>query len=66
MKTLLKPLSFLGLILTSVPPILLFLGKLEMGQMKLWMGIGMVLWMLTAPFWINKKTEDGRQETKEN
>lgn len=54
MKILLKIASFAGLALSIVPPILLFLGKMEMGSMKLWMGAGMVVWMLTAPFWINK------------
>lgn len=56
MKNLLKPLSFIGLLMTIVPPVMLFSGNLEMGQMKLVMGLGMVLWMLTAPFWVNAKS----------
>ncbi len=66
MKSLLKLVSLAGLILSIVPPILFFLGKMEMGSMKLWMGVGMVAWMVTAPFWINKKTANGRLETEEN
>ncbi|MBN7811019.1 hypothetical protein J0A68_08635 [Algoriphagus sp. H41] len=54
MKPLLKIISFAGLLLSIGPPILLFAGKMEMDSMKLWMGIGMVAWMSTAPFWINK------------
>ena len=65
MKNLLKLLSLVGLILSIVPPVMLFLGKMEMDSMKLWMGVGMVAWMVTAPFWINKKMEDGRLETEE-
>ena len=65
MKNLLKLLSVVGLILSIVPPVMLFLGKMEMDSMKLWMGVGMVAWMVTAPFWINKKMEDGRLETEE-
>jgi hypothetical protein len=33
------------------------LGKVEKDSMKVWMGIGMVLWLVTAPFWINKSAE---------
>ena len=65
MKNLLKLLSLVGLILSIVPPVMLFLGKMEMDSMKLWMGVGMVAWMVTAPFWINKKMENGRLDTEE-
>jgi len=54
MKSILKIISLLGLLLTLIPPILFFLEKMEMGSMKIWMGIGMLAWMGTAPFWINK------------
>lgn len=66
MKFLLILLSLIGLIATIVPPILMFLGKMELDPMKNWMGAGMLLWFVTAPFWINKKQEDGRPETDEN
>lgn len=54
MKSLLKLGSLIGLILTIVPPVLFYQEKIELESMKLWMGIGMLIWMLTAPFWINK------------
>lgn len=56
MKNLLKLLSLAGLVMSILPPILFFLGNMEMGSMKLWMGVGMVLWMTSAPFWVNKPT----------
>jgi hypothetical protein len=56
MKSLLKLVSVIGLVLSIVPPVLFFFGKMEMSSMKLWMGIGMLAWMVTAPFWINKKS----------
>ena len=65
MKSMLKIGSLIGLMMTILPPVLFFLGKMEMASMKFWMGIGMVLWLVTAPFWINKKKEDGRPETEE-
>ena len=66
MKSLLKIISLIGLILSIVPPVLFFLGKVELNSMKLWMGIGMLAWMLTAPFWINRQQEEMRPETEEN
>ncbi|MBN7803277.1 hypothetical protein J0A67_20545 [Algoriphagus aestuariicola] len=60
MKNILKIVSFAGLVLSIVPPVLLFLGKLEMDPMKLWMGVGMVAWMVTAPFWINKSSQQSQ------
>jgi hypothetical protein len=57
MKILMKIGSFLSLALTIVPSILFFVGNLELSQMKWYMGIGMVLWFVTAPFWINKPSK---------
>jgi hypothetical protein len=54
MKNLLILISLFGLVMSILPPVLFFLGKIEMTSMKLWMGIGMVVWMVSAPFWINK------------
>lgn len=65
MKSVLKIASVIGLMLSIVPPILFFLGNMDLDTMKLWMGIGMLAWMVTAPFWINKK-EDRRPKTEEN
>lgn len=56
MKNMLKLASLLGLVMTIVPPILFFLGKTDLGQMKLWMGVGMTIWFVSAPFWINQSS----------
>lgn len=66
MKSVLKIASVIGLMLSIVPPVLFFLGNMDLDTMKLWMGIGMVVWMVTAPFWINKKQEDNRPKTEGN
>ena len=66
MKSLLKIASMIGLMLSIVPPVLFFLGNMDLDTMKLWMGIGMLAWMVTAPFWINKKQEDSRPKTEGN
>ncbi|MDA0315412.1 MAG: hypothetical protein O3A40_08950 [Bacteroidetes bacterium] len=57
MKILMIIGSLISLILTIVPPIIFFVGNLELSQMKGYMGIGMVLWFVTAPFWINKPSK---------
>lgn len=66
MKVLLILLSVVGLLATIVPPVFMFLGSMELSEMKTWMGVGMLLWFVTAPFWINKKLENGKPETEEN
>ncbi|OYX16903.1 MAG: hypothetical protein B7Z16_10810 [Algoriphagus sp. 32-45-6] len=66
MKGLLKIASVIGLVLSILPPVLFFLGQIELDSMKLWMGIGMLAWMVTAPFWINRQQEEMRPETEEN
>jgi hypothetical protein len=61
MKNLLRIISFLGLILTVFPGILVFMGKLSFENYKTWVLIGTLIWFATAPFWINKglqKTPD--------
>jgi hypothetical protein len=55
MKAFLKILSLIGLLLTMIPPILIFMGKIDLDTAKLLMTIGMVAWFSSAPFWINKK-----------
>jgi ABC-type uncharacterized transport system permease subunit len=55
MKSLLKFISLVGLVFTIYPPVLYFMGDASLERMKFSMGIGMVLWLVSAPFWINKK-----------
>lgn len=57
MKNLLKIASLVGLVMTIVPPILFFLGKNDLGQMKLLMGVGMAIWFVSAPFWVNQTNQ---------
>ncbi|MEL7160585.1 MAG: hypothetical protein AAFN92_07490 [Bacteroidota bacterium] len=50
----LKVLSYLGLALTIFPSLFVFAGTLAVAEYKLLMLVGTVLWVATAPFWINK------------
>ena len=54
----LKTLSYLALAATIVPPLMVFLGNLDINIYKQIITIAMVVWFATAPFWINKKSEE--------
>jgi len=56
--TILKTVSYLALVATIVPSILVFSQKMDSNTNKAIMAVAMVLWFLTAPFWINKKVEE--------
>ncbi len=55
MTFLLKLFSLVGLLLTVVPAFLVFFGKLPIERHYHLMLIGMVVWFLSAPFWMMKK-----------
>lgn len=55
MQAILKLISFLGLLLTVVPSLLVFSGTIELSFHKTLMLIGTLLWFGTAPFWMNKQ-----------
>jgi hypothetical protein len=52
--TLLKVLSFLGLAGTLVPSLLVFSGWITLETYKTVMLAGTLLFLATAPWWINK------------
>ena len=52
METILKLLSALGLALTVVPAFLVFGGVVSWETHATLMVVGMVVWFLTAPFWM--------------
>ena len=55
MKPFLRILSYIGLLLTVVPSVLVFAGSISLDLHKQLMAAGMLLWFLTAPFWMNLK-----------
>jgi hypothetical protein len=48
-------MSFIGLLATVGPSILVFTGTIELETHKAVMMIGMFIWFLTAPFYMKKK-----------
>lgn len=55
MKAALITLSLLGLGLTIIPSFLVFTGTISWNAHANMMFAGMVLWFVTAPFWMGKK-----------
>ena len=56
MKILLSIIAFIGLLATILPSILVFSGIIELETHKTTMVIGMILWFVTAPFFMTGKT----------
>lgn len=54
LKTVLKIISFAGLLLTLIPSFLVFLNGMKLDTNKHLMLLGTLLWFVTTPFWMNK------------
>jgi hypothetical protein len=65
MKVALKIGSFLGLGLTVIPAILVFLELIEWNTHATLMAIGAVLWFATAPFWLVNDEAAQRNEAQD-
>jgi len=52
MKAILKPLSYVGLCITVLAPLLFWNGKITMEASKTMLIVGMLVWFGTAVFWI--------------
>lgn len=52
MTLALRLISYLGLALSVVPPVLVWAGRLDMSTNYVLLNIGMVLWFGSAIFWI--------------
>jgi hypothetical protein len=55
-KTILKVVSFAGLVLTLIPSFIVFYQRIDLDSNKNLMLLGTVLWFATSPFWMNKKS----------
>ncbi|PKA99619.1 hypothetical protein B0O79_3336 [Flavobacteriaceae bacterium MAR_2009_75] len=51
----LKIISYIGLALTLIPSFLVFANLLELQDYKTLILVGTIIWLFTAPFWINKQ-----------
>jgi len=56
MNKLLMALSYLGLLLVIVPALMYLSGSIEKSSMMTTMLVGTVLWFVTVPFWMGKKS----------
>lgn len=51
---ILKSLSYIALVFTIVPSILVLAGKMDIETNKNLMAAAMLVWFVTAPFWMNR------------
>jgi len=58
MRTVLKIISFIGLLLTIVPSFFVFAEQLPIETHYTLMLIGTFVWFLSAPFWMLEKKPD--------
>lgn len=56
MKKLLQIISLIGLLLVIVPACMYLADSMDKSRMQTIMLAGTVLWFITAPFWMNKKS----------
>lgn len=54
MRTVLKVVSVLGLVLTVLPAFLVMAGLIRWEEHAELMLLGMLFWFLSAPFWMKK------------
>lgn len=59
MKPFLILVSILGLALTVVPSFLVFYGVINWSTHAQLMLVGMILWFISAPFWMKPKKDLG-------
>ncbi len=62
MKSILKVISFAGLVLTIVPAFFVFSGALTWERHALYMLIGTVMWFGSAPFWMKENKSEAHVE----
>ncbi len=62
MKRILKIISYLGLVLTIVPSLLVFKAVFDTKVHYNLMIVGMVLWFATAPFCMRSKSLDEKEQ----
>jgi len=55
MKIFYKIVAVVGLLMTLVPSILFYFHSIEVGQMKLYMAVGTMLWFSGAIPWLGRK-----------
>ena len=56
MRTVLKSISILALVLLTIPSTLFWAGWITLPVQKLCMTVATVLWFSTAPFWMGKES----------
>lgn len=56
--SIIRIVSYLALAGTIIPSLMVFFSGLDLQQNKNIMAVSMIIWFVTAPFWINRKSEE--------
>ena len=59
MKITLQLISFAGLLLTIIPPVLYFNHSISHSMQNWLMVLGAIIWFASAGFWMGKKWKNG-------
>lgn len=62
MKKILIVVSLIGLALTILPSVFFLLGKISQNTNFMLMGIGMIIWFASVPFWMKNKPTEGTEK----
>ena len=59
MRAVARLVSWLALAGTILPPVLFFVGRVDLDQTKLWMLVATVAWFAATPVWMDRDTGSG-------
>ena len=59
MRAVARLISWLALAGTILPPVLFFVGRVDLDQTKLWMLVATVAWFAATPVWMDRDTGSG-------
>ena len=54
MRAVARLVSWLALAGTILPPVLFFVGRVDLDQTKLWMLVATVAWFAATPVWMDR------------
>jgi hypothetical protein len=63
MKTAARLVSLAALVGTIVPPVLFFMGQMDLDTTKWWMLVATIAWFVATPIWMDRGEEGGQSRS---
>ena len=54
MKTAARLISLVSLVGTILPPVLFFMGHMDLDATKVWMLVATIAWFIATPLWMDR------------